>query len=124
MSTKPQVKPFRLDDCKKVNGRLPDTTIAKWRGLLMSYIQKETEWKFIHQGSSDDKKWDKATVEKRGLTDDKKVEHINAVLEFIAQYAPSCLYRDITIRSKSLKEVWETQENYNVRPLFWTSLDE
>ena len=54
--------------------------------------------------------WCAKKVPDRGFSDDNKAKalQVDAILEYIAQFAPGCLYRDITNRATSIKQVFET----------------
>ena len=102
------LKPFSLDECKVgPSGRVPEVTINRWKGLTISNIVKEEKWTQFISGNA--KTWDTKKAAHRGLTGVNKeadATNLNNMLEYIGQYAPGCLYRDITQRSKSLEDVW------------------
>ena len=104
------VKPFRLDECKSgPNGRVHEITVNKWKGMDLTSIRKEEKWIQFLPDTGTIKEWGPRKETDRSLDGDQKAanaRHIDDMLEFVAQFAPSCLYRDITAKAKSLKEVW------------------
>ena len=59
--------------------------------------------------------WSGKKISNRGFTGDKAAANatqVDLLLEYIAQYAPSHLYRDITNRSTSLAAVWTLIRNW------------
>ena len=102
------VKPFRLDDHKVGSNKLSEVIVSKWQGGILANIKKEDKWLvFLATGTTP--QWGLKRVADRGLVGDDKAAtalQVDAMLEYVAQYAPGCLYRDITLRCKSLKDVW------------------
>ena len=73
-------------------------------------MKKEEKWiPFIS------KKWKPKKISNRGLSGTSAEEdstQIDTLLEYVSQYAPNALYRDITQRSTSLDEVWLLVRNW------------
>ena len=106
-----QLKPFMLEEKKEGASRtVSETTVNKWKGCILANVKKEEKWiPFIS------KKWKPKKVPNRGLTGssaDADSLQIDTLLEYISQYAPNALYRDITQRSTSLDEVWLLIRNW------------
>ena len=83
-------------------------TVNKWIGNLNANLRKVDEWKdFLSGGASTE--WRAKKVPDRGFSDANKADalKVDAILEYIAQFAPGCLYRDITSRATSIKQVFE-----------------
>ena len=103
------VKPFRLDECKSgPNGRVHEITVNKWKGMVLTSIRKEEKWIQFLPDTGTIKEWGPRKETDRSLDGDQKAanaRHIDDMLEFVAQFAPSCLYCDITAKAKSLGAV-------------------
>ena len=103
------IKPFFLEEKKQGPKQLvSETSVNKWEGCILTNIKKDDKWlPFTAQGYT----WDPKKTLNRGK-DAATAKNIDAMLEYISQYAPNCLYRDITLRSKSLPEVWLLVRNW------------
>ena len=112
------LKPFRIEDRKDANNRVSETTANKWKGSVLQNIRKEPRWVPLL-----DLVWRPKKVPNRGLEPRPAQEgppavpevpaaaiaaDVDSMLEYISQYAPNSLYRDITVRSTSLNNVWDT----------------
>ena len=106
-----QLKPFMLEDKKDAHTRsISEVTANKWQGCMLANIKKEEKWlPFLS------KTWKPKKIKNRGFSGDSAVTDANQVdllLEYIAQYAPNHLYRDITSRVTSLSAVWTLIRNW------------
>ena len=106
-----------IEDRKDANNRVSETTANKWKGSVLQNIRKEPRWVPLL-----DLVWRPKKVPNRGL-DPRPAQagpppvpevpaaaiaaDVDSMLEYISQYAPNSLYRDITVRSTSLNNVWE-----------------
>ena len=100
-----QLKPFYLEE-KKVGPAqtISDATFTKWQGSILANIRKEEKWAPFVTGN-----WEPKKVPNRGFntaTAAADAQNVDLMLAYLAQYAPSVLYRDITQRSTSLTAVW------------------
>ena len=107
-----QLKPFHLEDKREGPTKtVSETTVNKWEGCILTNIKKEEKWhKFLHP-----KTWTAKKVPNRGFTgadSEADATQHDMMLEYISQYARNALYRDITIRAKSLREVWTLIRNW------------
>ena len=107
-----QLKPFHLEDKREGPAKtVSETTVNKWEGCILTNIKKEEKWhKFLHP-----KTWTVKKVTNRGFTGadaETDATQLDMMLEYVSQYAPNALYRDITIRAKSLREVWTLIRNW------------
>ena len=86
-----------------------ETTLNKWKGCILADLKKEEKWiPFISN------KWKPKKISNRGLSGTSAEEdstQIDTLLEYVSQYAPNALYRDITQRSTSLDELINQQTN-------------
>ena len=100
-----QLKPFYLEEKKEGPSQsISDATFTKWQGSILSNIRKEDKWTpFISRTWSHKKEPNRGFTSNTAEADSKQVD---LMLAYIAQYAPSVLYRDITQRSTSLESVW------------------
>ena len=83
---------------------ISETTFNKWKGCMIANIKKEDKWLPFVSST-----WLSKKTEHHGLTGDTAVSTSNLIdglLEYIAQYAPNALYRDITRRATSLDAIW------------------
>ena len=111
------LKPFNLEEKKDPNGQITEATANKWQGCISQNLRKEPKW--IHLL---DMQWQQKRVVNRGMDPRPAVvgppaipevpaatvaSDIDSMLEYISQYSPSCLYRDIMLRSTSLQSVWK-----------------
>ena len=78
-----------------------ETPVSKWEGCLLVNIP------FVAPGYE----WRPKKIQHRGAMAATAVL-IDSMLEYIAQYAPICLYHDITIRSTSPKNIWLLVRNW------------
>ena len=106
-----QLKPFMLEEKKEGASRtVSETTVNKWKGCMLANIRKEEKWiPFVS------KKWKPKKFSNRGLEGTSAAADsllIDNLLEYVSQYAPNALYRDITQRSSSLDEVWLLIRNW------------
>ena len=105
MSKAATLKPFHLEDKKNSDGSVSEATVARWENVILRNIRKEDMWK-LHVTTT----WDTSKIHK-GFEDEgkeKKAEEVESMLAYVAQYAPEAIFRDITKRCDSLKEVWTT----------------
>ena len=100
-----QLKPFYLEEKKEGPSQsISDATFTKWQGSILSNIRKEDKWTpFISRTWSHKKEPNRGFTSNTAEADSKQVD---LMLAYIAQYALSVLYRDITQRSTSLESVW------------------
>ena len=100
-----QIKPFRIEEKKEGPlNKVSEVSFTKWRGCMLANIKKEEKW---HPFLTSE--WSAKKTTNRGLDGAEAAANsllIDAMLEYVSQYAPNCLYRDITLRSKSLEAVW------------------
>ena len=106
-----QLKPFMLEEKKEGASRtVSETTVNKWKGCILANIKKEDKWiPFVT------KKWKPKKISNRGLEGNSAAAdslQIDTLLEYVSQYAPNALYRDITQRSTSLDDVWLLIRNW------------
>ena len=105
------LKPFHLEDKREGPAKtVTETTVNKWEGCILANIKKEEKWlKLIP------KTWSNKKATNRGFTgtdSENDATQVDMMLEYVSQYAPNALYRDITIRAKSLHEVWTLVRNW------------
>ena len=98
------LKPFMLEEKKEgVSRTVSETTVNKWKGCMLANIKKDEKWiPFVS------KKWKSKKTLNRGLEGNSAAAdslQIDTLLEYVSQYAPNALYRDITQWSTSLDEV-------------------
>ena len=99
------MKPYRLDDRKAAKPVLSNVDIAQWRDLIIANIKAEAEWRTLVTLT-----WGKKKVPNRGFVgDDAAADAIklDRMLTFIATYAPSTTFNEITTRCTSLKDIWD-----------------
>ena len=85
------IKPFMLEE-KKEGPRqvVSEISVNKWIGCVITNIKMETNWyPFTVTGYS----WDQKKVVNQGKEDAGIAQNIEAMLEYIGQYAPNCLPR-------------------------------
>ena len=88
------LKPFYIDEKKEgPNQTVSDATFNKWQGSILANIRKEEKWATVMTLT-----WQAKKVTNRGVTAEN-AHKIDLMLAYIAQYAPSVLYRDITQRA-------------------------
>ena len=99
-----QLKPFLIEEKREgpLNS-ISEATANKWIGNLTANIKKDEQWLPLVNRS-----WGKKKISNRGFpaADTTSANHVQNMLEYISQYAPNCLYRDITARATSLNDVW------------------
>ena len=100
-----QLKPFYLEEKKEGPSQtISDATFTKWQGCILANIRKEDKWApFLTRN------WGKKKDQNRGFDSDTAAadaQQVDLMLAYLAQYAPSVLYRDITQRSTSLSSIW------------------
>ena len=101
------LKPFMIEEKKEgPNKTISETTFNKWQGCITANVKKEEKWKDLLI-----KEWQPKKVTNRGLEQNVSLQ-VDLMLEYVSQYAPNALYRDITLRSTSLKSVWTLVRNW------------
>ena len=100
-----QLKPFMLEEKKEgPDNTISETTFNKWKGCMIANVKKEDKWlPFVSQT------WLSKKEKNHGLKGEKADSESNLIdglLEYVAQYAPNALYRDITRRATSLESIW------------------
>ena len=97
-----QLKPFMIEEKKEgPNNSISEVTANKWKGSIIANIKKEEKWVALISQT-----WEPKKITNRGLTGNDaaaKATQIDLMLEYVSQYAPNALYRDITKRATSLK---------------------
>ena len=78
-----------------------ETTVNKWEGCLLNNIRKEDKWLPLIAPTYN---WSQKKVINHGK-DAAASASIDSMLEYIAQYTPNCLYRDITVCATSQKGI-------------------
>ena len=104
MSTMSKMKPYRLDDRKSSKSVLTEIDLAQWKEVILAHIKAEENWLPLVTRT-----WGAKKVANRGLAGDDPpgdAVKLEAMLAFIATYAPSSVFREITQRCKSLADVW------------------
>ena len=100
-----QLKPFMIEEKKEGPTRsVSEVTANKWQGCMVANIKKEEKWVPLMN-----KTWEPKKVANRGLTGATAADdstQVDQMLEYVSQYAPSALYRDITLRATGLTAVW------------------
>ena len=107
MATKvDNLKPFCLEERKEgSNNKVSEVSVNKWQGYILTNVKKIEEWlKFLPK--EDKPIWAQKKTPDRGFDEGTDALQLNDMLEYISQYAPDCLYRDITLCSRPLQEVW------------------
>ena len=86
-----------------------ETTANKWQGCIIANIKKDEKWVPLIP-----KVWKPKKIKNRGFEDIDvaTATQIDLMLEYVSQYSPNCLYRDITLRYTSLSEVWLLVRNW------------
>ena len=106
-----QLKPFMLEEKKEgPNNTISEVTANKWKGAILANIKKEEKWVSLIPRT-----WEQKKTVNRGLTGTNaasKATQIDLMLEYVSQYAPNALYRDITKRATSLEAVWLLIRNW------------
>ena len=100
-----QLKPFMIEEKKEgPNKSISEVTANKWQGCMVANIKKEEKWVPLMSRT-----WQPKKTLNRGLTGNTAAEdstQVDQMLEYVSQYAPNALYRDITLRATSLAAVW------------------
>ena len=99
-----QLKPFLIEEKREGPlNNISEATANKWIGNLTANIKKDENWLRLITAT-----WGKKKSHNRGYPDDDDISanHVQQMLEYVSQFAPNCLYRDITARATSLNEVW------------------
>ena len=108
------IKPFSIETLADDQGRVSDISVEKWQGNLLANMLRHDDWvKFVPPGDS--AAWRGKKVANRGYVGDgaaAKGRHLDAMLKYIAQFAPNCLYRDITERAITLVQIWNTVKDW------------
>ena len=99
-----QLKPFLIEERREgpLNA-ISEATANKWQGNLTANIRKEESWLPLVNAV-----WSGKKTPNRGFPEDDTASSnsVQQMLEYVSQFAPNCLYRDITTRATSLNEVW------------------
>jgi hypothetical protein len=100
-----QLKPFMIEEKKEGPTRsVSEITANKWQGCMVANIKKEEKWVPLMT-----KTWQPKKTANRGLAGATAADdstQVDQMLEYVSQYAPNALYRDITLRATSLAAVW------------------
>ena len=100
-----QLKPFMIEEKKEGPSRsVSEITANKWQGCMTANIKKEEKWVPLMT-----KTWQPKKTASRGFTGASAADdntQVDLMLEYVSQYAPNALYRDITLRATSLAAVW------------------
>jgi hypothetical protein len=106
-----QLKPFMIEEKKEgPNRSVSEVTANKWQGCITANLKKEEKWVPLLS-----KEWKPKKVTNRGLAEPDSAAtcaQIDMMLEYVSQYAPNALYRDITLRATSLTAVWILVRNW------------
>ena len=106
-----QLKPFMIEEKKEGPTRsVSEVTANKWQGCMLANIRKEEKWNTLIE-----KTWKTKKTENRGIEGAEAAAtsaQVDLMLEYISQYAPNALYRDITLRATSLTAVWTLVRNW------------
>ena len=104
------IKPFKLQEFQdEVTGKVPEVKVNQWQGILLANIEENDEWTALIVPGGD-AIWESKKTEHRGFAGgnaERSAKRLNQLLQYIAQYAPGCLYRDITGCALSLAGVWK-----------------
>lgn len=115
------LKPYHLEE------DVTFSSYGKWQSNMLYCLNKETNWqRFLKPVKVDnvDTKWEKVTAENittRGFTDDageagmrkeQKAMHLNAMLEYIAQFVPHFLTHELIHETTSMKSAWNIIRQY------------
>ena len=99
------MKPYKLDEKKISKPVLTSIDLAQWREIIVTNIKAEEDWlPFV------DQTWGAHKVANRGLVGDNAAADavkLQRMLAYIASYAPSSVFRDITQRCLDLPQVWD-----------------
>ena len=85
-------------------------TANKWKGCMLANIRKEDKLAPLISAT-----WQPKKINNRGFTGadaEAKCNLVDAMLEYVSQYAPNALYWDIVKRSTSLENVWLLIRNW------------
>ena len=106
-----QLKPFMIEEKKEdPNTAVSEVTANKWKGSMLAIIRKEEKWAPLIS-----KTWHPKKTAHRGFQGSDAANNSNlvdAMLEYVSQYAPNALYRDIEKRTTSLDAVWTLVRNW------------
>ena len=106
-----QLKPFMIKEKKEdPYNVISEVTANKWKGCMIANIRKEEKWVPLMSRA-----WEQKKSPNRGFTGTDAATNSNrvdAMLEYVSQYAPNALYRDITKRATSLDAVWTLVRNW------------
>ena len=89
---------------------MSEVTANKWQGCILANIKKEEKWISLL-----DKTWKAKKNANKGLAGADAAAtcaQADLMLEYVSQYAPNALYRDITLRAPSLAAVWTLVRNW------------
>ena len=105
-----QLKPFLIEERREgpLNS-ISEATANKWQGNLTANIKKEENWIPLINAT-----WSNKKTPNRGFPqeDTTSANYVQQMLEYVSQFAPNCLYRDITSRATSLQAVWILIRNW------------
>ena len=110
------LKPFHLEDKKSgPKSTIQEATFQKWKQTLEANVRHNDKWSGVFKLT-----WDhgqenmgmQARVAPNAASAAQQADYITAMLTYIATYAPNCLFRDITRRCSSVKEIWETVRDW------------
>ena len=106
-----QLKPFMIEEKKEgPYNVISEVTANKWKGCMIANIRKEEKLVSLMSRT-----WEQKKSLNRGFTGTDAATNSNrvdAMLEYVSQYAPNALYRDITKRATSLDAVWTLVRNW------------
>ncbi len=100
---------------------------SKWQSTMLYCLNKEPLWQEFLKPVKEDNKdssWEKLTSKNpnRGFVDgdtvkkEDKAQHLNSMLECVAQFVPDFLEHEIVSGSTSIKSVWKTiRQYYNIQ---------
>ena len=98
-----KLKPFLIEERREgpLNS-ISEATANKWQGNLTANIKKEENWIPLINAT-----WLNKKTPNRGYPqeDTTSANNVQQMLEYVSQFAPNCLYRDITSRATSLQAV-------------------
>ena len=111
------LKPFMIEEKKDgLNRTVSEVTANKWQGCILANIKKEEKWISLMT-----QEWQPKNTANRGFTGteaEATFTQVDLMLEYVSQYAPKALYRDITLRATSLSAVWILVRNWaGLKPL-------
>ena len=106
-----QLKPLMIEEKKEgPNNTVSGVTANKWQGCMLANIKKEANRLPLIPLT-----WGPKKSTNRNFTGADAAANsskIDAMLNYLSQYAPNALYRDITKRATSLEAVWTLVRNW------------